>query len=87
MISETDHFRERIAIVMGGFDAADFANSGGGANWYYYEDNPLINPPGGVVADGKGDTGNAKTICVGCHMAAGADMLHPGHDFVYTQVP
>jgi hypothetical protein len=63
------------------------ADSAGGAAWYWYEDNPSLNPPGGVVADGKGDTGNAKDVCVACHVAAGSDMAHVGAgDFVYTQV-
>lgn len=63
------------------------ADSGGGANWYWYEDNPTLNPPGGVVADGTGDSGNPKDVCVGCHVAAGSDAAHPGAgDFVYTQV-
>lgn len=30
--------------------------------------------------------GPAEDICVGCHMGAGMDADHPGHDFVYTQV-
>jgi hypothetical protein len=63
------------------------ADSAGGANWYWYEDNPTLNPAGGVVADGKGDAGNPKTVCVGCHVAAASDAAHPGAgDFVYTQV-
>lgn len=63
------------------------ADSAGGANWYWYEDNPTLNPPGGVVADGKGDSGNAKSVCVSCHVAAGSDADHMGAgDFVYTQV-
>lgn len=61
-------------------------DSAGGAGWYYYEDNPTINPPGGVVADGVGTSGNPKTVCVACHMAAGMDAMHSGHDYVYTQV-
>jgi hypothetical protein len=51
-------------------------------SWYWYK-----RPPGmGVVADGTGDSGSAKDVCVGCHMAAGSDAAHPGHDFVYIQV-
>lgn len=61
-------------------------DSAGGANWYYYEDNPMLNPPGGIVADGVGTSGNPKTVCVACHAAAGMDAMHSGHDFVYTQV-
>jgi hypothetical protein len=68
--------------------AADTAADGGsGANWYWYEDNPTLDPPGGVVADGLGTSGNPLTICVGCHSKAGSDANHPGAgDFVYTQV-
>jgi len=61
-----------------------------GDTWYWYERVPLSSPAphdnNGVVADGKGDAGPAKTICVGCHSAAGIDMAHSGHDFVYTQL-
>ena len=53
-----------------------------GADWYWYEKLP----GSGVVADGLGDSGGAKSICVGCHSGAGSDAMHPGHDFVYTQV-
>ncbi len=68
--------------------AADTADGGGsGANWYWYEDNPTLDPPGGVVADGLGTSGNPLTVCVGCHSKAGSDANHPGAgDFVYTQV-
>jgi hypothetical protein len=63
------------------------ADSAGGANWYWYEDDPLVNPPSMVIADGLGTSGNPKTICVGCHTAAGSDAMHVGPgDFVYTQV-
>jgi Cytochrome P460 len=62
------------------------ADSGAGANWYWYE--RFAGP--GVVADGMGDAGPAKTICVSCHNAAGADADHtpsPGaRDQVYTPV-
>lgn len=61
------------------------ADSGAGANWYWYEFNPTIDA-NNPVADGMGDSGNAKTICVGCHGAAGSDAKHFGHDYVYTQV-
>lgn len=58
--------------------------------WYWYErvpaDHPAPHDANGVVADGPGDMGPAKTICVGCHTAAGSDAQHSGHDFVYTQV-
>lgn len=53
-----------------------------GDSWYWYE----TLPGSGVVADGLGDSGGAKSICVGCHVAAGSDAAHAGHDFVYTQV-
>lgn len=60
-------------------------DSGDGANWYWYE---RINTQ--VVADGTGDSGAAKSICVGCHAAAGVDAAHtptPGaRDQVYTPV-
>ena len=62
------------------------ADSAGGANWYWYE---IIGA--NVVADGLGDAGPAKGICVGCHAAAGADAEHTptpgGRDQVYTPVP
>lgn len=57
--------------------------AGGGESFYWYEVSSLL---GGVVANGTGDQGTAKSICVGCHSAAGADANHSGHDFVYTQV-
>jgi len=73
--------------VMGYAVYLKLANdSAAGANWYYYEDSPAINPMGGVFADGVGTSGNPKTVCVGCHMATGIDAMHSGHDFVYTQV-
>lgn len=61
-------------------------DSADGANWYWYE----RAPQDGVVADGTGESGNAKTICVGCHAGAGIDAMHTpspgGRDFVYTPV-
>ncbi len=54
--------------------------SDGGKGWYYYEENPALEPDG-PIADGVG-----ASDCVGCHSAAGKDATHPGHDFVYTQV-
>jgi hypothetical protein len=63
-----------------------------GDTWYWYERVPLDSPAphdaDGVVADGLGGTAGSpeETICVGCHMAAGSDAMHSGHDFVYTQV-
>ena len=62
----------------------------GGDSWYWYEqvhaDHPAPHDDRGVVADGNGDAGPAQAICVGCHIAAGTDDAHPGHDFVYVQV-
>jgi hypothetical protein len=52
-----------------------------GDTWYFYEKLGAR-----VVADGLGDSGVAKSVCVACHQAAGSDPAHPGHDFVYTQV-
>ncbi len=71
------------------------ADSAAGANWYWYEVLPAPgNPQAGaqiVVADGLGDTGSAKTICVGCHAAAGTDAARTptvgARDQVYTPVP
>jgi hypothetical protein len=61
-----------------------------GASWYWYEkvhaDHPAPHDANGVVADGVGSSGPAMSICVGCHVAAGTDAAHPGHDFVYVQV-
>jgi hypothetical protein len=66
---------------------ADDATAGGAA-WYWYEDDPAFNPPGGVVADGLGTAGTpAATICVNCHNAAGSDTTtHAGAgDQVYVR--
>lgn len=64
-------------------------DSAGGANWYYYEDNPELKMDG-PVADGVGTSGPPKDVCVGCHSAAGKDDAHlaaqGARDFVYTQV-
>jgi len=46
-----------------------------GSNWYWYE-----TMGGTAVADGTGDNGPAKEICVGCHS-------HAPTDFVFTLVP
>jgi hypothetical protein len=70
------------------------ADSAGGANWYWYERVPLDSAAphdaNGVVADGRGNSGPAMTICVGCHAAAGSDAAHTpsvgGRDEVYTPV-
>jgi hypothetical protein len=71
------------------------SDSAGGANWYWYERVPLDSAAPhdakGVVADSLGDTAGAKSICVGCHIAAGSDSDHTptsgGRDQVYTPVP
>jgi hypothetical protein len=70
------------------------SDSAGGDNWYWYERVPLDSPAphdsNGVVADGMGDDGPAKAICVGCHIAAGTDEAHTpskgGRDQIYTPV-
>jgi hypothetical protein len=70
------------------------ADSADGANWYWYErvppDSDAPHDANGVVADGRGDSGNALQICVGCHGAAGTDAAHTptpgGRDQVYTPV-
>lgn len=62
-------------------------DSADGANWYWYE----RIEGSGVVADGTGDSGTPKSICVGCHAGAGSDAAHTptvgGRDQVYTPVP
>lgn len=63
------------------------ADSANGTNWYWYEDNPMINPAGGVVADGYGTSGNPKDVCVACHVKAGSGFAATARDFVFTQVP
>ena len=64
------------------------ADSAGGANWYWYEENPTIAAPvGPVVADAFGDTGQAQSICVSCHIKAGTTFAASARDFVFTQVP
>lgn len=68
------------------------AKSADGGNWYWYERVPLDSAAphddAGVVADGLGSAGAAKSICVGCHAAAGADKTHSvmgSTDFIYLQ--
>lgn len=88
--NETDTTPVGVAVYL---KIAD--DSAAGGNWYYYERVPLDSPAPhdakGVVADGFGSAGPAKTICVGCHAGAGMDAAHtpsPGaRDFVYTPVP
>jgi hypothetical protein len=61
------------------------AQSSGGAAWYWYERVPTS----GVVANGLGDSGTPKSVCVGCHGGAGSDSKHSvtgSSDFVYLQV-
>jgi len=68
--------------------------SAAGASWYWYERVPLDSAAPhdgqGVVADGMGSSGTAKSICVSCHAAAGLDQAHTptahGRDQVYTPV-
>lgn len=59
--------------------------SAGGKNWYWYE-----RAPTGVVADGKGDAGVPKSLCVGCHAGAGSDTemhsVNHSSDYVYDVV-
>lgn len=73
------------------------ADSKGGAGWYWYEQVPASTDPialphdsNGIVADGMGDSGPAKDVCVYCHGAAGSDAAHMpaagGRDLVYTPV-
>jgi hypothetical protein len=65
-------------------------DSAGGAHWYWYERVPASAAVRGAVADGMGDDGPAKDICVACHVAAGSDAAHTpssgGRDQVYTPV-
>jgi hypothetical protein len=61
------------------------ADSAEGASWYYFEFNPSISATA-PVADGLGDSGAAKSVCVGCHIAAGPSFAPTSRDFVYTQV-
>ena len=64
------------------------ADSAAGANWYWYEDNPSIPAPvGPIVADAFGTSGQAKDICVSCHIKAATGFAATARDFVFTQVP
>lgn len=60
--------------------AANSAEPTDGSTWYWYERLDA----GGVVADGRGDTGGALTICVDCHSHAGGDANEM--DFVFTKL-
>jgi hypothetical protein len=70
------------------------SDSDEGAGWYWYErvpaDHPAPHDSRGVVADGPGDDGPEKMICVSCHSAAGSDDAHTpstgSRDQVYTPV-
>jgi hypothetical protein len=69
-------------------------DSAGGANWYWYERVPLDHPAphdqAGVVADGMGEQGPEKDICVDCHKHAGESPAYTpsvgARDQVYTPV-
>jgi len=68
-------------------------SSDDGAGWYWYERVPLDSGAPhdgqGVVAAGLGDSGPAKSVCVGCHAAAASDATHSvtgSADYVYLQV-
>lgn len=63
-----------------GYAMAVKQDQGGGEAWYWYE---LIGES--VVANGRGDSGSAKSICVSCHAGAGQGG-QSGHDQVFTQV-
>jgi hypothetical protein len=63
-----------------GYAMAVKQSLGGGEAWYWYE---LIGES--VVANGRGDSGSAKSICVSCHEGAGQGG-QSGHDQVFTQV-
>lgn len=54
--------------------------SGGVESFYWYE-----RIGAGVVANGMGDSGSAKSVCTGCHDGAGKNG-QTGHDGVFTQV-
>ena len=52
-------------------------------------DPPIARETDGTVAEGFGDHGNARNICVGCHRRSGAnDAGVTGYgEFVFTRVP
>src|SRR5262249_14301395 len=61
---------------LSGYAVARHTKAGaGGDAWYWYERMGST-----VVADGAGDAGPSKMICVACHGAAGSDAAHFGHD-------
>lgn len=55
--------------------------AGAGEAWYWFE----TLDDGGLVANGLGNAGVARTVCVKCHRDAGL-MGNLGHDLVFTQV-
>jgi hypothetical protein len=68
-----------------------------GANWYWFEyvlptvalDPPAPREADGTVAEGFGDRGSARNVCVGCHQHSGsneAGVMGYG-DFVFTRLP
>ncbi len=71
------------------------ADRAGGDGWYWYArvggQTKLPHDGAGVVADGLGAGGLARTVCVACHGTAGADADHTpstgGRDFVFTPAP
>lgn len=54
--------------------------AGAGDAWYWYEKTKSD----GVIVNGSGGSGTAKSVCVGCHSSAGTATF--GHDLVFTQV-
>ena len=69
------------------------ATSDAGGGWYWYERVPLNSTAPhnskGIVADGLGSDGVAKSLCVGCHAGAASDDKHTvtlSGDFVYDQI-
>jgi hypothetical protein len=83
-------YADDMTTIVGYAVATHVAAGKGGADWYWYErvpaDSAAPHDENGVVADALGTDGPALSICVACHSAAGSDMAHSGHDFVYTQV-
>ncbi len=52
---------------------------GQGEAWYWFEQIGSR-----VIANGPGDAGPARSVCVRCHNRAGTTLF--GHDMVFTQV-
>lgn len=86
----TGEYPVGAATVKELFDASDKrighavavkTKAGAGEAWHWYE---RLN--GSTVVNSAGDTGTAKSVCVGCHAKAGSDSAHSGHDLIYTQV-